>query len=369
MPLDGVKVLDFSQQLPGPLSTRILCQFGAEVWKVEPPAGDPMRERLGGVFDCLNRGKRAIVVDLKQEDGRDLIHTAVPKFDVVVESFRPGVAARLAIDYDTLSANHRGLIYCSISGYGQSGPYRNFPGHDVNYAGLGSAIWFSGDPAGWPDWTAGIPVVDIMAGQFAVVSIMAALLQRDAEGHGQFIDLSMTDVIFSASELRLQEYFFKGSPPRSDLMARSSYGVFTCADGGMVALGAIEDKFWYELCRILGLDDLAADPRLTRYEERNRQSGTIRARIAGALLRKSRAEWFALVEPTALPLSAVSSPEEALADPQLRHRGLITGDEQAFEVGLPAAFSRFSPHIGTTSPDLGEHMDGFRSQFTADSSA
>lgn len=364
MPLEGVRVLDFTQQYPGPLSTLLLSEFGAEVWKVEPPTGDLMRSRFGGVFESVNRHKRGVAANLKDPDDRRMIQEAVGHFDVVVEGFRPGVAKRLEIDYGTLSSRNPDLVYCSISGFGQTGPYSRWPGHDVNYVGISPAVWFSGEPSAPPEWTVGVPIADVLTGQFAVMSVMAAIRQRDQDGFGQYIDLSMSDVMLSATEIRLQEYFAKGGPSREEQMARASFGVFTCADGAQVALGAVEEKFWLALCELLGLDDLVSDSELHDFEHRNRQWRTIRPRIAKAFLEESRDVWLEKVDQTQLPLTPVNSPEDAMVDPQFAERGVIHRHDDGFHVGLPAIFTGFEPRGSGPSPGLGEHNDAFSAEFT-----
>jgi crotonobetainyl-CoA:carnitine CoA-transferase CaiB-like acyl-CoA transferase len=245
--LQGMRVLDLSIWRPGPYATSLLVALGADVLKVEPPGGDPMRH-YADLFASINAGKRSVVLDLKDGDDRARALELAAEADVLVEGFRPGVMARLGMDEQTVRAAHPALVYCSISGYGQEDPRAALPGHDVNYQAWSGAL----APEGGPGRMAPLPVADLAAGLTAAFGICAAVLGRATTGTGTYLDVSMTDVLAT----------WTGRVRSSDEGASVSgpvpgYGLFTTADGGQVALGVLsEQHFWSALCAELGLDEL-----------------------------------------------------------------------------------------------------------------
>jgi crotonobetainyl-CoA:carnitine CoA-transferase CaiB-like acyl-CoA transferase len=240
-------VLDLSIWRPGPYATSLLVALGADVLKVEPPGGDPMRH-YAELFESINTGKRSVVLDLKDGDDRARALELAAEADVLVEGFRPGVMARLGLDEQTVRTAHPGLVYCSISGYGQIDPRAALPGHDVNYQAWAGAL----TPEGGTARMAPLPVADLAAGLTAAFGICAAVLGRAATGTGTYLDVSMTDVLAT----------WTGRARSSDEGASASgpvpgYGLFSTADGGQVALGVLnEQHFWSALCSELGLDEL-----------------------------------------------------------------------------------------------------------------
>jgi crotonobetainyl-CoA:carnitine CoA-transferase CaiB-like acyl-CoA transferase len=247
--LSGLRVLDLSIWRPGPYATSLLVALGADVLKVEPPGGDPMRH-YRELFESINAGKRSVVLDLKDGDDRARALELAAQADVLVEGFRPGVTARLGLDEQTLRGTHPELVYCSISGYGQHDPRAALPGHDVNYQAWAGAL----TPEGGTARMSPLPVADLAAGMTAAFGICAAVLGRAATGTGTYLDVSMTDVLAT----------WTGRASSSDEGASSSgpvpgYGLFTTADGGQVALGVLnEQHFWAALCGELGLHELVA---------------------------------------------------------------------------------------------------------------
>jgi crotonobetainyl-CoA:carnitine CoA-transferase CaiB-like acyl-CoA transferase len=249
--LRGVRVLDLSIWRPGPYATSLLVALGADVLKVEPPGGDPMRQ-YAELFESINAGKRSVVLDLKDGDDRARALDLAADADVLVEGFRPGVMARLGLDEHTVRGAHPGLVYCSISGYGQRDPRAALPGHDVNYQAWAGAL----TPEGGPAKMSPLPVADLAAGLTAAFGICAAVLGRAVTGTGTYLDVSMTDVLAT----------WTGRARSSDEGASGSasgpvpgYGLFTTADDGQVALGVLsEQHFWSALCSELGLDELGA---------------------------------------------------------------------------------------------------------------
>ena len=242
-------MLDLSIWRPGPYATSLLVALGADVLKIEPPGGDPMRQ-YAELFESINAGKRSVVLDLKDGDDRIRALELAAEADVLVEGFRPGVMARLGLDEQTVRAVHPGLVYCSISGYGQTDPRAALPGHDVNYQAWAGAL----SPEGGAGQKSPLPVADLAAGLTAAFGICAAVLGRAATGTGTYLDVSMTDVLAT----------WTGRARSSDEGASASgpvpgYGLFTTADGGQIALGVLsEQHFWSALCCELGLDELGA---------------------------------------------------------------------------------------------------------------
>lgn len=295
-PLDGLRVLDLSRLLPGAAATLQLANFGAEVIKIEEPErGDyarwmpPYIEGEGAVFRVVNRGKKSIALDLKSEDGRAAFLRMVETADVVVESFRPGTMARLGLDYEMLRERNPRLIYVSITGYGQSGPWAHMAGHDINYAALGGAI----DPPAIP----GVQIGDLAGGALqAVIGVLLALTARAKTGRGQQVDVSMTEGIASMLPVALGVWAATGKAPvhgESVLKGRyACYRLYECADGRYVAVGALEPKFWAALCRALGCDQFVAD----QFAEGARRQEIIAA-LAHIFRGRAAEEWFELLRP------------------------------------------------------------------------
>jgi crotonobetainyl-CoA:carnitine CoA-transferase CaiB-like acyl-CoA transferase len=242
-PLAGVSVLDLSIWRPGPYATSLLCALGADVLKVEPPGGDPMRH-YKELFAAVNAGKRSIVLDLKADDDHSRALALAVEADVVVEGFRPGVMQRLGLDEPSVRALNPTVVYCSISGYGQTGPLAQLPGHDVNYQAWGGTLSPDGKPATMPP----LPIADLASGMAGAFGICAALFG----GEGAHLDISMTDVMATWTGDAIVES--DGNPDR----ATPGYGVFATADGRQIALGVVnEQHFWSALCQALGLAELA----------------------------------------------------------------------------------------------------------------
>ena len=255
-PLKGIRVLDCTNLLPGPYCTMMLAELGAEVIKVERTGdGDPVRKTMPLAFNYLNRDKKLITLDLKHHKGRALFKEIAKDMDVLVEGFRPGVTKRLGIDFDSIKAVNPSIIYCSISGYGQDGPYVKLPGHDINYQGLSGLFSVSGDPESGPEYPYGFQTADLTGSLFALVSIQAALLGRSRETSAVFLDVSMTESITMLMLPRFLEYIERGRPPKAKFMGRGPYGIFETKDGKYISLGVVEDHFWYNLCGALGFDE------------------------------------------------------------------------------------------------------------------
>lgn len=331
-PLAGVRVLDCSIWRPGPYATSLLCALGADVLKVEPPGGDPMRHYTG-LFEAINAGKRSIVLDLKQPEDRARALALAGEADALVEGFRPGVMARLGLDEATVRARNPGIVYCSLSGYGQHDPRAALPGHDVNYQAWAGALTPEGGPAVVPR----IPVADLASGLAAAFGICASLLGRAPGGDGTYLDVSMTDVMAtwtgrtgSSSGGTLSE----GTVP--------GYGLFPTADGGQVALGVLnEQHFWSALCAVLGLEESGA----LDFTTRSARGDALQAAVAGAIATRARDELVDALAAKGVPVSPVLD----------RTAMVASAPFPAFPIRLPAP-----PESGAV-PGLDQHRgQGFR---------
>lgn len=335
----------------------ILGDLGAEVIKVEPIGfGDPTR-LLGFFYDQINRNKKSVALNLKDPRAQEAFHRLARTADVVVEGFRPGTTARLGIDYQTLQAVNPRLIFCSISGFGQDGPYLERPGHDINYMSIGGTLGLTRDREGRPV-VLGVEIVDVTSGLNAAIAILAALLARQASGEGQYIDISMLDCTVSLIPMETGHCLGTGeSPPASALEVLPHYGIFETADGDYLALGIVhEDWFWNDLCDALGMDDvkgLNTMQRIARHAE-------LLERLEGVFRTRTLSEWLELLAGYDVPASRINSVLEALEDPQVRHREMVVelpGAESCPFVASPVKLTRTPPRIHSPAPKLGEHTD------------
>ena len=302
-PLDGTRVLDLTQVMAGPYCTMLLCDMGADVIKVEPPTGDSTRRMPGAVgtdspsFNAVNRGKRGVVADLKQPGGRDMVRRLAVSSDVLVENYRPGVMTRFGLGYETLSREHPGLVYASISGYGQTGPSAGKGGFDLVAQGVSGLMSVTGESGG-PPVKMGVPVTDLGAALFAVAGILSALLARVRTGRGQRIDTSLVDAGVALSVWEATQYFSGRGVPEplgSAHRMNAPYQAIRCADG-YITVGAANDRIFRRLCAALGHPEWADDPDYRDDEHRVRHRVALAARIEAAMAGGDRAHWLAVFE-------------------------------------------------------------------------
>ncbi len=354
MPLSGLKVLDFSALLPGPLASRILADLGADVLCVQAPQRPdlvrtlpPLDARGRSATDLhLNRSKRAITLDLKRPAATALIKRLVAEYDVVLEQFRPGVMERLGLGYAALSAANPRLIYCSLTGYGQRGAYRDRAGHDVNYMALSGLAGYSGTRAGGPPLLA-TPMADVAGGSLhAVTGILAAVIERGRSGLGQVIDVSMTDAMFSLNCLYGPGWLQSGVDPEPEstlLNGGSFYGYYPTKDGRYLAVGGLETKFRERLCRGLQRPDLIALAHSDDAAEQREFKRALTEIFAG----KTRDEWMAVFAHLDACVEPVLSFAEAARHPHVRTRRLLTEvpdqDGTQTQLACPLKFSRSAP--------------------------
>jgi len=352
-PLHNTRILDLTRLLPGAVCTMLLRDLGADIIKIEDPqTGDyarlmpPLIDDMGAFFQTSNRGKKSIAVDLKTTKGQAVLHRLVSSADVLIEGFRPGVTARLGADYETLRAVNPRLVYCSLSGWGQTGPYASLSGHDLNYIARDGLLGADLTPA-----TPGAQVADVSGAYVAVMGILAALLQRQSTSAGDYLDVALSE---AAMPLALAAWVEAQTTPVNDgfisLRGESAcYRVYRCADGEPVALGAVEAKFWANFCRAVERPDW-----IVQQYDRGRQPALI-DEVAALFVSKPADDWSALLADADCCFSRVIAPDQLLKDAQVAARGMVGLDER----GLP--WMRSPIRLGgdaisrLTAPAHGEH--------------
>ncbi|HYN09109.1 MAG TPA: CaiB/BaiF CoA-transferase family protein [Vicinamibacterales bacterium] len=357
-PLTGVRVLDFTRLVPGAFATLMLAELGADVIKIEDPrGGDPMRHLPPlldgrGVYDLLlNRGKKSVALDLRAPESAALLDRLVAQADVVVESFRPATARRLGVAGDQIRGRHPRVIHCAITGYGQTGPYVDRPGHDLNYVAI-SGVLSLDRPA--PTTLPRMFLADIGGGAMnAVVGILAALYGRERSGEGTSIDISMHEsalywlMLPAARELVDGAHRATGELPTFG--GHACYNVYQTKDGEWVALGALEPKFWQAFCRAIGRDDL-----LNRQLSEGGDQTAVIAEIRRTFASRTRDEWLKFFESHDVALTPVNRPAEALDDPHIAARGAVVRGTDLRAVRPP--FARVVPTL-SPAPALGQDTE------------
>jgi len=330
--IEGVRVLDMTLFLSGPYGTQVLGDLGAEVIKVEPPGGDNTRvlppNFIGedsAYFLSCNRNKHSVVIDYRKPEGARLIEELAATCDVFVENLKPGAMARSGISYEKLSAINPRLIYCSISGFGQDGPYATRPAYDMVVQGLSGGMSLTGERNGKPV-RAGIPLADICAGLYAVIGILAALERRHRTGRGEYLDISMLDCQVAMLSYQAAYYLASGKVPQTQGREHESipsYRTFTARDGLDVVVSANTDRMWRSLCEAVGRMDLRDDPQLqdrkTRYQHRAR----IWDALESAFVTRDADDWVKLLVEHEVPVGVVNTLDRVMSDPQVLHRGMV----------------------------------------------
>ncbi|MCS7094926.1 MAG: CoA transferase [Thaumarchaeota archaeon] len=367
LPLDGVKVLDLSHVMAGPFCTMILADLGADVVKVEPPDGDDLRKFSPIVNDestyfiSVNRNKKSVVVDLKKPSGQEIVRRLARRSDVVVENFRPGVAKRLGVSYDDLSCMNPSMIYCSISGFGQTGRYSQKPGYDLIALAMSGMMDLTGEPEGEPVKFA-VPIADVTAGMFAAISILAALLERSKSGKGTYIDISMLDVQLYLLTHQASAFLLAGEEPKRMGSSHPSivpYQAFKALDGYIVVTVA-NDAQWRRFCKGLGVPELSHDERFCTNSDRVRNRAELVEYLGALFAKRTVSEWVSELEKADVPVAHVRSVKEALTDPYVLEREMIekTPHPKLREVSLlafPAIISGTRLKVRSPPPTLGQH--------------
>ena len=368
-PLDGIFVLDLSRILSGPICTMSLADMGARVVKVEPPPhGDDTRlwgpPFLGGTstyFLSINRNKQSLALDLKSPQGRDILWKLVDRADILVENFRPGVLKRLGFGAEEVAERNSRLIYCSVSGFGQTGPQSNRPGYDVVAQGESGLMDLTGYPDG-PPAKMGSSLADIIAGLYAVNGILLALLARQKTGKGQVVDISLLDSLVSTLTYQAMIYFATARSPRRMGTRHPSIVPYECfqAKDGFINIGVANEKAWALLCEALGIAPLASDPRFSTMAARITNYDELRPILADVLSQMSRSDIMRLLEEGGIAVGAVNTVAEALEHPQIHARNMVvelTHPDYGLlkMLGIPVQLSDTPGQVVTAPPRYGEH--------------
>jgi crotonobetainyl-CoA:carnitine CoA-transferase CaiB-like acyl-CoA transferase len=369
LPLEGFRVLDLSRFLSGPYTTMVLAELGADVVKIERfPEGDDSRRlspKVNGEsypFGMPNRSKRSLAIDLKSPTGKDLFLRLAAESDLVIENFRPGVVRRLGIDYDSVRAVRRDILYCSISGFGQTGPYRDRPGFDIMAQGVGGFLRMTGQPDGRPT-KVGIAINDIAAGATAIYSIMAAQMVRQRTGEGQYIDISLVDAGLAWTLWEAGAYFGSGEVPApSGTRHRRStpYQAYRTSDG-FVTIGANNDRLWQRFCNdVVERPGWLEDPRFATLTDRMAHIDDLEREIEAITTTRTTHEWVDICDKAGVPGGPVLTYDETLVDPHVLERDMVVDLEHPIigpmrTVGTGARFSGLDFAVRGPAPWLGQH--------------
>ncbi|HLA27702.1 MAG TPA: CaiB/BaiF CoA-transferase family protein [Syntrophales bacterium] len=361
LPFEDIKVVDFSQRLPGPYCSSILADLGAKVVMVEKSGNIPeTRTVFPGLFELVNRNKRSMTLNLKSDGGKMIAEKLIRGCDVFIEEFRPGVAERLGIGYDQVKHINPSIIYCSISGFGQDGPYRDRVGHDINYLSLSGILSLPGQPD-TPPSRPGVPLVDLTSGMYAAIAIMSAIRKRDREGTGEYIDISMQDCMVSWMSTRAGRHLVYGEKTEHEHLSPLN-NIYETKDGKNISLGMLEEHFWRNFCEAMGKEELLEDARFSSPSRRKNNSKDLLLILKKIISQHTRAELDRILNWKQIPYAPILSAEEALNDPHVKARNLFQEIEagglgRIREVVFPAIFSGTRIEIKTPPPAWGQHTD------------
>ena len=363
--LDGVRVIELTQIMAGPFCGQVLADMGADVVKVEPPGtGDQTRRQMGeAAFRAVNRNKRSITLDLKDPGDVATLHRLVETADVLMENYRPGVAARLGADYETLRAVNPRLIYASISGFGQTGPYAQRPGFDLIAQAASGIMSVTGEPDGNPV-KCGVPVSDLAAGLFCAVGILSALQARHTTGVGQRIDTSLFEGAFALSIWETAELWSTGVAPGklgSAHRISAPYQALRTRDGHLV-VGGNNQKLWQRLCDVIGRPELVDDPRFADNTARMSHRPELVCELEAALAARDTHEWVEVLLEAGVPAGPIHDYAQAVADPHTLAREMVVEMEHpeagtVYGLGIPVKLSETPGTIRRPAPLLGQHSD------------
>lgn len=361
--MQGIRILDLSRMLPGPYCSMMLGDLGAEVIKVEEPkTGDPTRKSppmLDGQsapFAQVNRNKKSIAVDLKDPNGRQVFMKLAAGADVVLEQFRPGVVDRLGINYTAVAEVNPRIVYCSLSGFGQDGPHRERSGHDLNYLALSGVLGLTTDEQGKPV-IPGVQIADLAGGMIAAFGILAALVARERTGRGQYVDVSMFDVMLSMLPIPAAHHFAGSTIPVGGKYVLSGaypfYNVYETGDGKYMTLGALEPKFWANFCRKVGREDLVA-----RQYDSGQRRASLFEEVREIFKAKTQSEWIDLMRDADCCCEPVLSMAEAFNHDQTLAREMLRRSESITDqLGFSYKLSDTPPREELIAPQLGQHTE------------
>lgn len=376
-PLSSLKVLDFSTLLPGPFGTMVLADLGADIIRIESPsrpdmirAMPPMVGNVSAAHAYLNRSKRSVAIDLKKPQGVELVHQMAKDYDIVVEQFRPGVMKKLGVDYDALRAINPSIIFCSITGYGQDGPYRDRAGHDLNYLAIAGMTSYNGRRDSGPQPMA-FQAADVAGGScHAVMAILAAVIHRQQTGEGQYIDISMTDAAFSMHALTAPSALQTADSPeleRTQLNGGSFYDCYETSDGRWFSVAGLEPQFFAQFCQAIERPDLSG----LGFAMAPDVVGKLKADIAQEMKKKTFAQWQQIF----IQIDSCSEPVlnfvEASEHPQMKAREMVVdvandAGERHKQVASPFKFSKTKPEYRFAGAALGEHTDELLAELGVD---
>jgi crotonobetainyl-CoA:carnitine CoA-transferase CaiB-like acyl-CoA transferase len=368
LPLSRFKVIDLTLARAGPSCVRTLADWGADVIRVEPPpeegeAGELVGRRDGSDFQNLHRNKRAITLNLKSEEGREILLRLAQQADIVVENMRPGVTKRLGVDYESVRRRNPRIVYGSISGFGQYGPYASRPSIDQIAQGMSGIMSVTGIPGQGPV-RVGVAVTDIMAGAFLAQGILIALLDREVSGQGRWVQTSLIEAGLTLLDFQATRWTMdKKIPPQegNNHPTNTPMGCFPTADGH-INIAATSNKNFQIFCKLIGREDMAGDARFATIASRRQNKEAMNEMIADALRTKTTAEWFELIVAAGLPCGPVYNIKQAFADPQVEALRIRRSDShprlgELDLVAQPCEITGFDREIRTSTPDLGEHTN------------
>jgi len=367
-PLAGIRVLDCTLALAGPYCGLVLADLGADVIKIESP--DPKARADGGVaayrgesghFLIANRNKRGLSLDLKQESGRDILYRLVRTADAFIQNYRPGVMRRLGCDWDTLRAINPGLVYCSISGFGEGSPYADFAGFDLIAQGMSGLMSITGNPDGGEPVKVGTPVCDMGAGMYGALGIVSALLHRKTSGVGQHVESTLLDTPISWLTWRAAEYWGTGEIPEPQGSGRAAYRAFKCADERWVNIGP-SNRLWPTACRTLNVPELIDDPRFASATLRVNNHRELSCLLQAEFLKRSSDEWIEAFQAAGIPVGPIKNVAEILDDPHVKAREMVVEVDHPVigrmkTLGVPIKLSETPGAVTRAAPTLGQHSD------------
>jgi crotonobetainyl-CoA:carnitine CoA-transferase CaiB-like acyl-CoA transferase len=357
--LAGLRILELTQVMAGPFCGQVLADMGADVVKIEPPGGDSTREALGaGAFLAVNRNKRSLVLDLKSAEHQAVLHRLVADADVLLENYRPGVAARLGADWETLSSINPRLIYASVSGFGQTGPYAQRPGYDLIAQGLSGVMSVTGEPDGDPV-KCGVPIGDLSAGLFCAVAILSAVVARERTGRGQRIDTSLFEGALALSIWETAELWGSGRVPQplgSGHRLLAPYQALRTADGH-ITVGANNQRMWRLLCETIGRPQLIDDARFASNDDRMERRSELVVELEKALIERGTHEWVDVLVEAGVPCGPIHDYRQVFEDPHTQAREMEVQVDGTRMLGIPVKLSDTPGSVRRAAPSLGEHSD------------
>nr|WP_170540223.1 CaiB/BaiF CoA-transferase family protein [Ruegeria arenilitoris] len=365
-PLAGLRVVELARILAGPWAGQTFADLGAEVIKVESPAGDDTRawgppfvtrdqDVSAAYYHSTNRGKASVIADFSTPEGQEKVRALVADADVVIENFKVGGLKKYGLDYDSLSQLNPRLVYCSITGFGQTGPYAHRAGYDFIIQGMSGLMSVTGEPDGQPQ-KAGVAITDVFTGIYAVAGVLAALHQRQRTGRGQHVDMALLDVAVAVTANQALNYLTTGQVPQRMGNAHvnlAPYQVFDCADGHII-IATGNDRQYQRLCRVLNLPDMAEAPEYLHNKDRLANRRTLIARLNGATATWAKADLLAACEAQGIPAGPINTLDEVMADPQVIARGMQIDLDGVPGIRAPFVFSDADLNLSRPAPKLGE---------------